>query len=71
MWMVNRYGVNKTWNLWCYCTNCIHSAEEVLHEIDTDECSFGIAGIDDFLNFPEKDYTRLRESRDRAFAKLG
>ena len=66
MWQLYRYGINKTWNKWHYCQNCIHSAEEVLHEIDTDESIFGLAGIDDFYPFPKKDYTRMNLARERA-----
>ena len=54
MWQLYRYGINETYHKWHYCQNCMHSAEEVLHEIDTDEFIFGLAGIDDFKTFKKK-----------------
>ena len=67
MWQFYRYGINESWHKWHYCQNCMHSAEEVLHEIDTDESIFGLAGIDDFNHFSKKDYTRMDFARERAF----
>ncbi len=67
MWRVNRYGVNRRIHTWHYCQNCMHSAKEVLNEIDTDACSFGIAYVDDFNFFEKKDYTRMNAARDIAF----
>lgn len=63
MWQFWRYGVNQTWNKWHYCRNCMPSAEAVLHEIDTDEIVFGLAGIDDFNSFCKKEHTRMLRSR--------
>jgi len=59
MWHLYRYGVNETWYKWYYCHNCMHSAEDVLNEVDTDESIFGIAEIYDFYTFSKKDYTRM------------
>lgn len=58
MWRFYRYGVNATYHKWHYCQNCMHSKEEVLHEIDTDANPFGLAGVDDFT-FSKKDNTRM------------
>lgn len=58
MWQFYRYEANKLSYKHYYCQNCMHSAEEVLHEIDTDESSFGLAGIDDFI-LEKRDYTRM------------
>lgn len=70
MWVVDRLGVNNTCNTWHYCMRCMPTAEAVLHEIDTDDCFFGIYGIDENRNF-KKDLTRLKERRARAFAHMG
>ena len=49
MWMVHRYGANKVVVECRYCQNCMHSAEDVLNEIDTGKKPlFGIVGIDEF-----------------------
>lgn len=69
MWQLYRYGINKTWHKHYYCQNCMHSAKEVLHEIDTDESIFGLAGIDDFNSFQKKDCTRIKKSAER-FLKM-
>lgn len=69
MWRFERYGINKTWHTWHYCQNCMHSAEDVLNEIDTDESPFGLAGVDDFT-IHKKDYTRMNSARDRAFGRI-
>lgn len=69
MWQLYRYGINKTWNKWNYCQNCMHSAKEVLDEVDTDECNFGLAGIDNFFTFTKKDYTRINIARERALGR--
>ncbi len=58
MYSVKRWGVNQKWFTYYYCQNCMHSKEEVLHSIDTDT-GFGIAFVDRFPNYPEKDYTQL------------
>ena len=59
MYRVYRWGINKSANPFFYCTNCMHSKEEVLHEVDTDEISDGIAYVDPFWGFEKKDRTRL------------
>ena len=64
MWYVWRDGVNHRANLWCYCKNCMPTAEAVLHEIDTDACFFGIAGIDEHRNF-KKDTTKIQARRPK------
>ena len=48
MWYVDRWGVNKNVYRWYYCTKCMKSKEEILKSIETDECYFGIAFVDDF-----------------------
>ena len=58
MWCVLRGGINHTANEWCYCKECMPTAKDVLHEIDTDGCAFGIAGIDEGTEF-KKDKTRM------------
>lgn len=60
MYSVKRWGINETVHTWYYCHNCMHSKEEVLHEIDTDTGE-GIAYIDSFVHYPKKDYTKIRE----------
>lgn len=69
MWRVYRYCKNKRYNPWFYCQNCMHSAEEVLNEIDTDESIFGIAGVDNFWFFKKKDMTRINLARKKAFGR--
>lgn len=69
MWHVCRYGVNATVHDWYYCQNCMHSAEDVLNEIDTDGVPFGIAFVDDFLFFEKKDNTRLNLALERCLPK--
>jgi hypothetical protein len=59
MWSVNRYGINAVCNTWYYCQNCMHSAEDVLNEVDTDENPNGIYNVDSFFAFGKKDYTRI------------
>lgn len=59
MWKALRWGMNETCHEWHYCQNCMHSAEEVLDEIDTDDCPWGLAFIDSFFGFVKKDNTRL------------
>ena len=80
MWQLYRYGINATWQKWHYCQNCMHSAEEVLNEVDTDEFPSGIAGIDNFFTFSKKDYTRMNivyeesarrlAQREKAFSRI-
>lgn len=69
MWQFYRYGANKTYHKHYYCQHCMHSAKEVLHEIDTDESPFGIAGVDDFI-FRKKDYTRMNIETERVLGHL-
>lgn len=59
MWQFDRWGINKSVRRWHFCQNCMHSAEEVLNEIDTDEYPFGLADIDNCIIFHKKDYTRM------------
>ena len=59
MYHVNRWGPNKRIVAHYYCLNCMHSAQDVLNEIDSDEIPFGIAGIDDFWHYSKKDNTRM------------
>ena len=61
MWRVHRYGINKTCVEWNYCQECMHSQEEVLHEIYTDGLLFGIFGVDD-VTIAKKDYTRMKRN---------
>ena len=70
MWLVNRWGVNNTCHTWCYCTHCMKTVKDVLHEIDSDDCFFGIYGVDENSSAFKKDFTRLNERRDRAFAQM-
>lgn len=69
MWVVERWGVNKTCHPWYYCTRCMSTAQAVLDEIDTDECYFGIYGVDEFNTSFKKDMTQLNERAARAFGK--
>ena len=62
MWKVNRYGINQTCHEWYYCQNCMHSAEDVLNEIDTDEVPFGIFDVDDYISFKKKDSARMNDA---------
>jgi len=66
MWKVDRWGASRTIHSWCYCKECMKSKEEVLYEIDTDSCRFGIAHIDPFLG-PKKDLTRYNEKREKIY----
>ena len=65
MWAVWRYGVNKTCHQWFYCQDCMKTAEDVLNEIDTDSCMFGIAGVDSYMGFKKKDNTKMMKSRPK------
>lgn len=62
MWRVFRWGENMTSVKWNYCQRCMHSAEEVLNEIDTDEGLWEISHVDDFTTC-KKDYTRLNRCK--------
>ena len=70
MWQLYRYGINATFHKWHYCQKCMHSAEDVLHEVDTDEFNFGIVGVDDFKTFSKKDYTRMNRANENAFPRV-
>lgn len=63
MFKADRWGVNKTIHSWCYCKECMSTKEDVLFEIDTDECIFGIAFVDDYWKFKKLDYTRMKFAR--------
>ena len=43
----------------------MHSAEEVLYEIDTDAVAWEISGVDDRFHLKKKDYTRMRRAREK------
>ena len=49
VWCVKRWGVNKTVQNWYYCKECMPKPEDVIHEIDTDHCPFGIAFVDSHI----------------------
>jgi hypothetical protein len=51
MFHVQRSGINRTIHDWFYCKNCTPTAKDVLHQIDTDSCYFGIAFVDDGRDF--------------------
>lgn len=51
MWQVYCYAAMTGMYKWHYCQNCMHSAEEVLYEIDTDAVPWGISGVDDRFHF--------------------
>ena len=53
MWVVERY----CWNLHGELEHSEkwHSKEEVLHRIDTDDCLFGIYGVDEYY-LPQKGF---------------
>ena len=61
LWNVKRRGMYNRIYDWWYCKDCMPTTKDVLHEIDTDACPYGIAFLDDDRNF-KKDTTRL-ESR--------
>lgn len=60
MWTFWRYGVNMRVFKWHFCQNCMHSVEDVLNEIDTDEVIFGLAWVDEHV-INKKDYTRMNK----------
>lgn len=68
MWQFYRYGVNNMRFEWHYCQNCMHSAEDVLNEIDTDESPYGLAGVDNYT-IVKKDYTRMNRQMDILLGK--
>lgn len=49
VWRVQRWGVNKTVHNWFYCKDCKPTPEDVINEIDTDNCCFGIAFVDSHI----------------------
>ena len=49
VWRVQRWGVNKTIHDWHYCKDCMPTPEDVINEIDTDNCCFGIAFVDSYI----------------------
>ncbi|MBU5331764.1 hypothetical protein KQI61_06105 [Anaerocolumna aminovalerica] len=61
---VDRWGVNNSVHSWYFCKKCMSTKEDVLNEIDTDECIFGIAYVDSQV-INKKDYTRINKIRDR------
>ncbi len=70
MWIVERWGVNKTCHPWYYCTHCMPTAQAVLNEIDIDDCYFGIYGVDEFGSTKfKKDMTQLNERAAWAFGE--
>ena len=64
MFKTCRWGVNQTIHEWWYCSHCMHSKEEVLNEIDSDTCIFGLAFVDSFIGYQKKDRTRLNKERE-------
>jgi hypothetical protein len=70
MWLVDRWGVNNSRNTWYYCTSCLPTPRAVLHEIDTDDCYFGIYGIDENNTNFKKDMTKLNQRREKAFDQM-
>ena len=52
MWMVPRWGINETCHEWFYCQHCMPTKEDVLKEIYSDGCMFGIYNVDPFLSKP-------------------
>jgi hypothetical protein len=69
MFKVQRWGVNQTVHDWWYCNHCMSSKEDVLNEVDSDECYFGIAYVDSFIGFNKKNKDRINKTRDE-FIKL-
>jgi len=63
MFKVDRWEINKIVHSWYFCKRCISTKEDVLNEIDTDECIFGIAFVDNHT-IQKKDYTRVNRLRD-------
>ena len=70
MWIVYRYGINKTTHKFSYCQNCIRSKLDVLNEIDTDEYPFGIVDADSFDWFAKKDISRNKEHIDKLWRRI-
>ena len=50
MWMVPRWGINETRHEWFYCKHCLPTKEDVLKEVYSDSCIFGIYNVDSFLS---------------------
>lgn len=59
-------GIGAEIKPWHFCRNCMQSREEVLEEIDTDAYPFGLHGVDPFLLFPKKSYTRFKIATQKA-----
>ena len=51
MWFVDRWHANMRVHRYHYCTKCMKTKEDVLTQIQNDECSFGIAFVDSFSDF--------------------
>ena len=49
MWMVPRWGVNERRYEWFYCQHCLPTKQDVLNQVDNDNCMFGIYGVDSFM----------------------
>ena len=47
MWTVRRYTEDRRCRNFYYCQECMHSAEDVLKEIDNGEDHHGIVGLDE------------------------
>lgn len=69
MWKVDRWSINKTIHTQNYCRNCTPNKKDVLNSIDTDINLFGIAIIDNFFGYPEKDKTKYQEALNRIHNK--
>lgn len=54
MWRVPRWGTNKWRYDWYYCKHCLPTKKDVLNEVDTDKCPFGIYDVDPFPFNPNK-----------------
>jgi len=64
MWTVTRHSHHGKTD-YHYCTNCMLTAEQVLHEIDTDDNPYGIFGVDPiFLKDKVEGITKLKELED-------
>ncbi len=54
MFVVYRWGFNRTIREWWYCKNCTPTKEDVLNRIDNDSCMYGIANVDSYFFFNKK-----------------
>ena len=57
MWHVSRWGTNKWKYDWYYCKHCLPTRNDVLNEVDNDDCPFGIYGVDPYPYNPNKKST--------------